>query len=150
MASSWSGQSISLTSRYYMKQASDEGIPFLTSTFTMPFFNMFKSKRSRSKSAPSPPDRLSDVDGSEFFDQEPTYHRTPSSSGLSRSVAFQGPQLHAGSRAQRYPYHASSFHNSGAERYAHAPTDDDEVRTTSPLLFPIISHFYLCNIHTRD
>jgi hypothetical protein len=128
MAGSWSGPSVSSTLRCYMNQTVGEGFPSLTSSSTMPFLNMFRSKRSRSRSTPAPPDRSSDVDGSEFYDQEQMYHRPRASSGLSRSTAIRGTQLHDGSRAQRYPSHGPSFHNSG---YPHSPSDD-EVRIISP------------------
>lgn len=106
-----------------MNPAGCEGFP--TSTLTMPFFNMFKSRRARSTSLPRAPEQY--LHESEVYNQASAYgHRN--TAGFGRSA--RPTQPHAGFRAQRYPSHASSFSNSVSERYGEFPTND-QVRTTA-------------------
>src|SRR5260370_33117659 len=114
---SWSGPSVLSPSWYYMNPAGCEGFP--TSTLIMPFFNIFKSKRARSKSLPKAPERY--LHESEFYDQ-PSAYGPRSTSGFSRSARLT--QGHAGFMAQRYPSDGSSFYNSCPDRFHAAPTSD--------------------------
>jgi hypothetical protein len=125
MAGSGSGPSVPPLSWYYMNPAGCEGFP--TSTLIMPFLNMFKSRRARSTSLPRAPERAG------YLQRDPEVYNQASAYGPRSTSGFSRPvhptQLHNGSRAQRNPSYGSSISNSGPERYADSPTND-QVRTT--------------------
>ncbi|KAF8271746.1 hypothetical protein EI94DRAFT_519022 [Lactarius quietus] len=94
---------------------------FSTSSSIMPFFNMFKPKRSRSH---TPSERFSD--DSELYDQAPGYGMRPTGTlGSHHTASVHRSQHYAGSRAQHHPRHGSTLRrSSGREQYAQLEAQD--------------------------
>ncbi|KAH9077481.1 hypothetical protein EDB83DRAFT_1712876 [Lactarius deliciosus] len=121
MAGSCSGPSVSSSWWYYMNLVDSEKFP--TSPSIMPFFDMFKPKRSRSRLSGS--ERFSD--DSELYDQAPGYGPRPTSNlGSGHTAPVHRSQLYPNSRVQHHPRHGSTHrsHSSGSERYAQPGAQD--------------------------